>query len=329
MAGKFQADWVAADNLTGCQFYGFFDPYVLKQNFSGLQPGIGLCFTFPQEEVDANQDLQQSFSSLSDLVSQIWSGALGQSFTLQVTQLTLNGTPVTLTNALSISATQNGVRPTSAAVDFTTPGGQEVLRALLNTPAGQPVSISATFAGGMSLNMPVHVVVDGYRHVHRHVQAHAAREGRGDRHGLTGGRVEQRPEDFLAARRREVDRRRGGTDAVLRRADAERVGQRDGRSVQSQLCHLQREALPQRARPDLGHQVAQTGEALLEVLVRIDFLLREGEAQPDPRLQPAEVLLQDVRVEEAVELAARQVVGSDPVGLELAGHRERGRCRAP
>lgn len=159
MAGKFQADWVAADNLTGCQFYGFFDPYVLKQNFSGLQPGIGLCFTFPQEEVDANQDLQQSFSSLSDLVSQIWSGALGQSFTLQVTQLTLNGTPVTLTNALSISATQNGVRPTSAAVDFTTPGGQEVLRALLNTPAGQPVSISATFAGGMSLNMPVHMSV--------------------------------------------------------------------------------------------------------------------------------------------------------------------------
>src|SRR2546427_5537778 len=55
------------------------------------------------------------------------SGALGSNFTLQVTQLTLNGTPVTLTNALRISATQNGVRPTSAAVDFTTPGGQEVL----------------------------------------------------------------------------------------------------------------------------------------------------------------------------------------------------------
>src|SRR5213083_2435377 len=131
MAGKFQADWVAADNLTGCQFYGFFDPYVLKQNFSGLQPGIGLCFTFPQEEVDANQDLQRARPDLGHqvaqtgeallevLVSQIWSGALGQSFTLQVTQLTLNGTPVTLTNALSISATQNGVRPTSAAVDFT------------------------------------------------------------------------------------------------------------------------------------------------------------------------------------------------------------------
>src|SRR6266566_3924910 len=123
MAGKFQPDWVAADNLTGCQFYGFFPGFTLKQNFSGLQPGIG------------------------------------QSFTLQVTQLTLNGTPVTLTNALSISATQNGVRPTSAAVDFTTPGGQEVLRALLSTPAGQPVSISATFAGGMSLTMPVHMSV--------------------------------------------------------------------------------------------------------------------------------------------------------------------------
>ena len=148
-----------ADALTGCQFYGFFPGFTLKQNFSGLQPGIGLCFTFPQEEVDANQDLAESFSSLSDLVSQIWSGALGQSFTLKVTNLTLNGTPVTLTNALSISAMQNGVRPTSAAVDFTTPGGQEVLRALLNTPAGQPVSISATFAGGMSLTMPVHMSV--------------------------------------------------------------------------------------------------------------------------------------------------------------------------
>src|SRR6266568_2147108 len=72
MAGKFQPDWVAADNLTGCQFYGFFPGFTLKQNFSGLQPGIGLCFTFPQEEVDANQDLTQSFASLSDLVSQIW-----------------------------------------------------------------------------------------------------------------------------------------------------------------------------------------------------------------------------------------------------------------
>jgi len=159
MAGKFQPDWVAADNLTGCQFYGFFDPYVLKQNFSGLLPGIGLCFTFPQEEVDANQDLAENFASLSDLVSQIWSGSLGQSFTLNVTQLTLNGTPVTLTNALKISARQNGVRPTAAAIDFTTPGGQEVLRALLNTTAGQPVSISATFAGGMSLSMPVHMSV--------------------------------------------------------------------------------------------------------------------------------------------------------------------------
>jgi len=79
--------------------------------------------------------------------------------TYQWAQTSGLATPVTLTNALSISATQNGVRPTSAAVDFTTPGGQEVLRALLNTPAGQPVSISATFAGGMSLTMPVHMSV--------------------------------------------------------------------------------------------------------------------------------------------------------------------------
>lgn len=159
-AGKYMPAWVSADNQGGCQFYGFPGAPPLKQNFIGLPPGIGLCFTFPVEEVDANQDLQQNFASLNDLMSQLWSGALGTSFSVQVTQLTLNGTTVALTNPATIGVIANNLHPGAMSIDLTTPGGQDLLRALLNnTVDGQAATMSATFAGGMSLALPASLSV--------------------------------------------------------------------------------------------------------------------------------------------------------------------------
>lgn len=159
-AGKYMPAWVSADNQGGCQFYGLPFTPPLKQNFLGVPWGLATCFLFPQEEVDANQDLQQNFASLSDLMSQLWSGAIGSTFTVQLTQLTLNGTTVALTNPATISVIANNLHPGAMSIDLTTPGGQDLLRALLNhTVDGQAVTVSGTFAGGMSLAMPANLSV--------------------------------------------------------------------------------------------------------------------------------------------------------------------------
>src|SRR5437899_10167701 len=69
--------------------------------------------------------------------------------------------------------------------------------------------------------------------------------------------------------------------AVLRRADAERVGQRDGRSVQGQLRHLQREALPQRARPNRSEEHTSELQSLRHLVCRL--LLEKKKNRPDSR----------------------------------------------
>ncbi|NIT62585.1 MAG: hypothetical protein GWO39_01910 [Gammaproteobacteria bacterium] len=70
--------------------------------------------------------------------------------------MTLNGTPITLTDALSIDVAHNGFRPINAAVDFSSPGGQELLQAILdNTYDGEATDIALGFNGGMGFGLPV------------------------------------------------------------------------------------------------------------------------------------------------------------------------------
>lgn len=149
--GQFQPayTWVDTD-YSDCQFFDN-----LKQNFLKFDPAVAVCFTAPVEEIDKDLDLQEEFGSLGDLFSQIWSGALNDSFTLELTAVKLDGTSIPLENSVTIEASHNGIRPHSIAIDLTTPGGQELIQAILdNTQHGVPVSVGASFAGGMQVDLP-------------------------------------------------------------------------------------------------------------------------------------------------------------------------------
>src|SRR6266581_2540467 len=120
LSGKFSTAFVAYDDADGCQFYGI--------------PG--------------SPPLKQNFLSVGDLFGQIWSGALGRSFTLNVNAIELNGVRVDLTNTLSIAAAQNGERPINYAIDMSSPGGKDLIRAILNnTASGQPVTVAVRGEG--------------------------------------------------------------------------------------------------------------------------------------------------------------------------------------
>jgi hypothetical protein len=152
-AGKFGRQWIYIDSNAGCEFDANF-----KQSFTQPKtlPGILLCFTGPQEEVDRDLDLQNSFTSLDDLMGKIWSGAITGGFTMAVTSVELDGRAVPLANQFSFPVAANSIRPRNAAFDLTTPGGQELIRAILNNTVNkQPVSIAINFDGGMRIALPV------------------------------------------------------------------------------------------------------------------------------------------------------------------------------
>lgn len=154
-AGKFLKQWVAVDGAAGCQFFSN-----ITFDKSALGPGIALCNNGANEEVDKDLDIQDAFASMGDLISRIWSGAVAQSFTVQLTSVTVNGTTVPLSTGVSASVTHNGLRPINMAVDLSSPGGQELLRALLsNTADKQPVTLGVGFAGGMSFTLPASTTV--------------------------------------------------------------------------------------------------------------------------------------------------------------------------
>jgi hypothetical protein len=149
--GKFLTFWTTTDPATGCQF---FDNQIQKHNGAPAIPPIALCDTV-EEEIDNDLELQASFASTGDLLSQIWSGALNSGFTMEVTSLTLGGANVPLPEPLSIGAKANGVRPTQLTVDLSGPAGQGLIQAILNnTSDGVPVSLGLNFAGGMSFSLP-------------------------------------------------------------------------------------------------------------------------------------------------------------------------------
>ena len=152
-AGQFFPAYVAVDETGGgtCEFFDN-----IKQDFvKAGGPGAALCQT-TVEEVDRDFSLQDAFASLDELFSLIWSGGLSSSFTLDVTSVTLNGTSIPLATPLAISTSHNGLRPINFTIDFASPGGQELIQALLdNTVHGEAVTLGLGFDGGMSINLPV------------------------------------------------------------------------------------------------------------------------------------------------------------------------------
>lgn len=146
--------WIDRD-YTGCQFFDN-----LRQNFLKVAPAVAVCFTGPSEEVDKDLDIQEEFGSLGDLFSQIWSGTLAGSFTIEMNSVELDGVTIPLANPLVIDMAHNGIRPHSFAIDLTTPGGKDFIRAVLdNTQDGVPVSLAGHFNGGMRFGLPAIMAV--------------------------------------------------------------------------------------------------------------------------------------------------------------------------
>jgi hypothetical protein len=153
LGGKFQTYWTVTDPAPGCQFFA---NRIQSHGHAPPEPALALCSTV-NEEVDKDLDLQASFASTGDLISQIWSGALNNGFTMELTGLTLGGVNVPLSQAVSINAKANGIRPMQISVDLTQPGGAGLIQAILNnTSDGVPVSFGLNFAGGMAVNLPSH-----------------------------------------------------------------------------------------------------------------------------------------------------------------------------
>jgi len=183
-AGIWERRWLYVDRAQGCQFFPNFEQSFTNDNkdANGAEPAILLCHTAPVEEVDDRDiDLsctpgqadrnpatpacksfsQDAFSSLDDLFKKIWSGSIGAfsasgaGFTLEATSVTINGTRIDLSNAAVIDMQANGVRPVSVAIDLSSAGGQELIKAILNnTTDKQVVALGFGFLGGMAIDVP-------------------------------------------------------------------------------------------------------------------------------------------------------------------------------
>jgi hypothetical protein len=159
-AGKFEAKWRYGDNAFGCQFQANYE-----QTFGSpkVLPLVLLCNNAPSEEVDKDLTLQgsaasntkEAFASLDQLFGQIWSGALGGTFTANVTSVSFNDVEVTLEAPFALSVNRSDIRPLNGAVDLTSPGGQALLRAILANSADETiVRLSFGFEGGMRISQP-------------------------------------------------------------------------------------------------------------------------------------------------------------------------------
>jgi hypothetical protein len=167
---KFEPLWEFQDRSAGCQFYANYrktynnppNPFPIP-GFRDLIPAIVFCSDFPFEEIDKdlslqgspNSNLKEAFTSLDDLVAQIWSGALGRSFAMNVTKVTLNGTEVELSNPAAFSAGRNDFRVINGAIDLSSPGVQSLIQAILsNTQDEVPATVALEFEGGLRLGQP-------------------------------------------------------------------------------------------------------------------------------------------------------------------------------
>lgn len=149
LGGRFLPQFVAVD-ATGAGVAEFFDN--ITQDKSSTGPLAALAVTV-NEEVDADFDLHASFGSIGELLGQIWSGAVGDSFTLEVESLVIGGETIPV-DTVSIGLRANGVRPMQLSIE-NSPAWDSVFQALLdNTEHGQPLSIGINFAGGLSVATP-------------------------------------------------------------------------------------------------------------------------------------------------------------------------------
>lgn len=150
LGGKFASYWTVTDPAAGCQF----DLNRIQSHGGAPPPGILLC-DVAVEEVDKDLELQAPFTSLGDLVGQMWSGALANGFTAELTAVTLNGVNVPLSSPLSIRAEANGVRPVNFRIDMSQAGAASLIQGILaNTSHRAPVTLGLQFDGGMSLTLP-------------------------------------------------------------------------------------------------------------------------------------------------------------------------------
>jgi len=155
LGGKFAAYWTTTDPAAGCQF----DLNRIQSHGGAPPPPILLCDT-ATEEVDKDLELQGSFTSTADLLSQIWSGALNNGFTLELTGIKLGGVNVPLSSPLSINAKSNGTRPMQFSIDLSQAGGASLIQGILaNTSNRVPVSVGLRFDGGMTLDLPSHTTL--------------------------------------------------------------------------------------------------------------------------------------------------------------------------
>lgn len=156
LGGKFKAFWTVTDPAPDCQF---FDNNIQKHNGAPTVPPIAFC-EIVIEEIDKDLELQASFSSTGDLLGQIWTGALNNGFTAELTGITLGSANVSLSQAVSIEAKANGIRPTQLSIDLSGPSGQALIQSILsNTSDGVPVHVGLSFAGGMSFSLPSQMTV--------------------------------------------------------------------------------------------------------------------------------------------------------------------------
>lgn len=150
LGGTFLPQWTATDPLPGCQF----EANRIQSHRGSPPPPILLCEVV-LEEIDKDLELQAGFTSTGDLLAQIWTGALNDGFTLELTGIKLGGVNAPLTTPLSIGAKANGQRPTQISIDMSQPGGAALIQAILdNTTDRVPVSVGLSFNGGMSVDLP-------------------------------------------------------------------------------------------------------------------------------------------------------------------------------
>ena len=156
LGGKFKAFWTVTDPAPDCQFYA---NNIQRHNGAPAVPPIALC-ELVVEEIDKDVELQASFTTTGDLLAQIWTGALNNGFTAELTGITLGNANVALSQPVSIEAKANGIRPTQLSVDVSGPSGQALIQAILNnTSDGVPVHVGLSFSGGMSFSLPSQMTV--------------------------------------------------------------------------------------------------------------------------------------------------------------------------
>ncbi len=157
-AGRYDRQWKYLDSSPGCQFG---DNFVDTDEDNPILPSISICYNAPVQEGDRkNRSLQDSWASIDALANHVMSVEPGSPLTLAMTSIELNGTVVNLDNAAEIFAVAQGTRLGGILLDGSTPGGQDLIKALLdNTEDGLPVDIKATFDGGMVFSLPSNMTV--------------------------------------------------------------------------------------------------------------------------------------------------------------------------